>query len=123
MLPAANHLRRAADFTDTNRRGARSTRGHVTAVVALPRTSVAFPSSCPPQVGLVVGRRVGGSVVRHRVSRRLRAAAASVLVDLPAGSTVVLRAHPGADADASLARDAVAAIRGAAAVADRRSRS
>ena len=53
-----------------------------------------------PRVGLVVGRAVGNSVVRHRVSRRLRAAAAEELHRLPPSADLVLRARPeSADAD------------------------
>jgi ribonuclease P protein component len=46
------------------------------------------------RVGLVVGRTVGNSVVRHRVSRRLRAAAAGELYRLPPTADLVLRARP-----------------------------
>jgi ribonuclease P protein component len=52
----------------------------------------ARPSSA--RVGLVVGRSVGNSVVRHRVSRRLRAAAAEELHRLPPSADLVLRARP-----------------------------
>jgi ribonuclease P protein component len=47
-----------------------------------------------PRVGLVVGRAVGNSVTRHRVSRRLRAAAAVELHRLPATADLVVRARP-----------------------------
>ena len=47
-----------------------------------------------PRVGLVVGRAVGNSVVRHRVTRRLRAAARDELHRLPATADLVLRARP-----------------------------
>ena len=45
-------------------------------------------------MGLVVGKSVGGSVVRHRVARQLRAQMASRIGSLPAGSGVVIRALP-----------------------------
>ena len=67
-----------------------------------------------PVVGLVVGKTVGGSVVRHQVSRRLRAQIAARLDRLPLGSGLVIRALPeaatatsallGADLDAALAK-------------------
>jgi ribonuclease P protein component len=50
----------------------------------------------PALVGFVVGKSVGGSVVRHRVSRRLRAVLAARLPTLPAGSATVVRALPDA---------------------------
>jgi ribonuclease P protein component len=65
-----------------------------------------------PRAGLVVSRAVGGSVVRHRVSRRLRHLLAPRLTALPPGSMVVVRALPpaagassaelGADLDAGI---------------------
>jgi ribonuclease P protein component len=48
----------------------------------------------PARVGLIVGKSVGISVVRHRVSRRLRAQLADRLDRLPSGSRVVVRALP-----------------------------
>jgi ribonuclease P protein component len=68
----------------------------------------------PPRVGLVVSKGVGGSVVRHRVSRQLRHLLRDRLDRLPAGSRLVVRAAPaaasassaalGVDLDAALAR-------------------
>jgi ribonuclease P protein component len=46
------------------------------------------------RVGFVVGRAVGNSVVRHRVTRRLRAAAREELHRLPPTADLVLRARP-----------------------------
>ena len=64
--------------------------------------------------GLVVSKAVGGSVVRHRVARRLRHLLASRLPALPDGTRLVVRAAPaaatassadlGADLDRALAR-------------------
>jgi ribonuclease P protein component len=47
-------------------------------------------------VGFVVSRAVGGSVVRHAVTRRLRHLVRDRLADLPASCAVVVRALPGA---------------------------
>jgi ribonuclease P protein component len=68
----------------------------------------------PPVIGLVVGRTVGPSVVRHRVSRRLRAQLTARLHLLAPSSAIVVRALPeaadadsvklGDDLDAALAR-------------------
>ena len=57
----------AAEFNAVFRHGRRVRRGGVT-LVARPRDGGL------PRVGLVVGRRVGGAVVRNRAKRRLRAA-------------------------------------------------
>jgi ribonuclease P protein component len=53
-------------------------------------------SAAPALVGLIVGKSVGGSVVRHQVSRRLREQLRARLPLLPAGSTTVVRALPAA---------------------------
>lgn len=45
-------------------------------------------------MGFIVAKSVGGSVVRHRVSRRLRAVMALRVRSLPAGSATVVRALP-----------------------------
>jgi ribonuclease P protein component len=65
-------------------------------------------------VGFVVSRAVGGSVVRHTVTRRLRHVVRERLDSLPAGATLVVRALPPAatatsaqladDLDSALAR-------------------
>ena len=70
-------------------------------------------AASPSRFGLVVGRSVGNSVVRHRVSRRLRAQLAQRIERVAAGSDVVVRARPeaatatsaqlGADLDSALA--------------------
>lgn len=91
-------MRRSDDFTSVLRAGVRSRRGSV--VVHLSRELTA---GAPPQVGLIVGRSVGGSVVRHRVARRLRGQLAGRLTTLPEGSGVVVRALPDA-AEATSAR-------------------
>ncbi len=67
-----------------------------------------------PRAGLVVSKSVGGSVVRHRVSRRLRHLLAPRLGELPPGAWLVVRAlPPAADAtSAELGDDLDAGIRG-----------
>ena len=65
------------------------------------------------RAGFVVGRSVGGSVERHRVTRRLRHLVADRLEQMPVGTALVVRAHPaaaGADG-AELAADLDAALR------------
>ncbi len=47
-----------------------------------------------PRAGFVVGRAVGNSVVRHRVTRQLRAAVRAALPRLPATADLVVRARP-----------------------------
>jgi len=79
-------------------------------VVVHARTS---PTAAPARAGFVVGRSVGGSVVRHRVTRQLRHLMAVQLEDLPAGTEVVVRALPPAaeSSGADLARDVSSGLR------------
>jgi ribonuclease P protein component len=53
-------------------------------------------------VGFVVGRAVGGAVVRNRVRRRLRHLARGLVPRLPESSELVVRALPPAATASSL---------------------
>jgi ribonuclease P protein component len=85
--------------------GVRASVGTVVVHVGpLPAPASAGPGGAPgsdrPRAGFIVGRPVGGSVVRSRVTRRLRHILAGLLDSLPPGTGVVVRALPGsADAD------------------------
>lgn len=83
-------MRRSADFASVVRDGARARGGTV-----IVHQRVGLPVAAP-LVGFVVNRGVGGSVVRHRVARRLRAQVAGRLAALPPGSGTVVRALPAA---------------------------
>jgi ribonuclease P protein component len=90
VLPPAHRLRSSRDFAEVLRRGRRV--GRPLLVVSV--LTAAAPG--PPRAGLVVGKAVGGSVVRSRTSRRLRHLLRDRMDRLPAGSRVVVRALPGA---------------------------
>lgn len=106
MLPAGHRLRRGADISTVVRRGRRAANPGQRLLVVhtlVDARPVADPgpgsSDRPlepaPRAGFVVGRSVGGSVVRHRVIRRLRHLVLAHLPSLPAGTDVVVRALPG----------------------------
>ena len=88
MLPAAHRLRDPAGFRRATREGRR----------ASSRTLVTHYASGEDllQVGFVVGKQVGGAVVRNRVKRRLRYAARELLVGgaFPEAGRLVVRALP-----------------------------
>ncbi|HYH33241.1 MAG TPA: ribonuclease P protein component [Pseudonocardia sp.] len=109
MLPAGSRLTRREEFASVIRRGRRGGRSRL--VVHLHRPA----SGGAPRAGLVVSKAVGGSVVRHRVSRRLRHLLAPRLGTLPAGAMVVVRALPPAAAatSAELGHDLDAGLRSA----------
>jgi ribonuclease P protein component len=97
VLPAQARLRRRPEFTAVVRSGRRI--GRPTMVLhylserpAPARGPVAGPSG--PRAGFVVGKTVGNSVVRHRVTRRLRAVVLEELPRLPDSADLVVRARP-----------------------------
>ncbi|MGI8578640.1 MAG: ribonuclease P protein component [Nocardioidaceae bacterium] len=89
MLPSRHRLRRSADFARAVRRGRRA--GSPTLVVH----ALGAGGPQPTEVGFVVGKAVGGAVVRNRVKRRLRHAMSQRL-NRPAASLLVVRALPAA---------------------------
>jgi ribonuclease P protein component len=109
MLPQRHRLRRSADFAMVLRSGRRAARDTVVVHVGTPGDDLRVT-----RFGLVVGRGVGNSVTRHRVSRRLRAVLASRVDQFPLGADVVVRARPAA-ADAA-SRQLSADVDGALAV-------
>lgn len=96
MLPRENRLTAGGDFSRAVRAGRRA--GSRTVVVHLlregPSATVGPVKVGPARVGLVVGRQVGGAVVRNGVRRRLRHLLRERLARLPAGSLAVVRALP-----------------------------
>ncbi|MFU8873408.1 ribonuclease P protein component [Micromonospora sp. SL4-19] len=137
MLAAAQRLRRSSDFAAAVRGGRRVGRGAVVVHLTLPEqtgpTATTSPEpartsgaekSAPSRAGFVVSKAVGNAVVRNKVRRRLRHLVRERLAELPAGSTLVVRALPQA-AEASYPRlgaDLDAAVAAARAPRGRRSR-
>jgi ribonuclease P protein component len=90
MTWSRHRLHTAQQFRTASRRGTRAARSHVVAHLVL-RTE--GPQEA--RVGFVVSTKVGNSVVRHRVTRRLREIVRSHLAEIPASSDLVLRTLPG----------------------------
>jgi len=95
VLSAQNRMTRSTDFDATVKHGLRAAQPDLV-VHALPG-----PQGAPPKVGLIISKSVGSAVQRHRVARRLRHVARSVLPEL-GSDHVVIRALPSS-------RDAVSA--------------
>lgn len=103
MLPRRHRLTRPDDYRAVLRGGpGRQRRRRAGSDLLVVHVALASPASTPaptrrpPRVGFVVSKAVGGSVVRHRVVRRLRALVAARLDHLPDGADVVVRAQPAA---------------------------
>jgi ribonuclease P protein component len=98
VLPARNRMTRSIDFDATVKHGIRTAQPDV--VVHL-RRGDSVCDAAAPRVGLVVGKAVGSAVQRHRVARRLRHVAKSVLGELAQSDRLVIRALPGSRAASS----------------------
>jgi ribonuclease P protein component len=84
-------IRDRSTFEALRRAGRRARRGHVAV------TYVDCGDESAPRVAYAVGRRVGGSVVRNRVRRRLRAAVADISGSLRPGAYLVSAGGASAD--------------------------
>ncbi|MBY0441930.1 MAG: ribonuclease P protein component [Mycobacteriaceae bacterium] len=89
MLSAHNRMRRSTEFEATVKYGIRATQPDLVVHLLRGRTTGG------PRVGLVVSKKVGSAVERHRVSRRLRHVVRAVLRELEPADQVVIRALPG----------------------------
>lgn len=106
MLSHDQRIHHSADFTVALRRGRKFAHG-----------SVVFHLDIAPDTerrcGFIVSKAVGGSVLRHRVTRRLRHVCREIYPQLPAGARLVVRALPQAArasyADLKASADAFAA--------------
>lgn len=87
MLPAQNRVRKSGEFSEIFREGRRS--GNRLLVVHAVTTATNADLS---KVGFVVGKKVGNSVIRHRVTRRLRHLVRPLLPEISA--RLVIRALP-----------------------------
>lgn len=100
-MAAAQRLRRREEFAATIRAGRRAGRGVVVVHVEAPNATDAAPAptggaDLPVRAGFVVPRTVGKAVDRNKVRRRLRHLIKDRLPGLPPGTSVVVRALPGA---------------------------
>jgi ribonuclease P protein component len=93
MLAQKNRLRKASEFALATK-GKRVSGENFLLYVATPTNGER--SGAPVKVGLIVGKNVGNSVIRHRVSRQIRHAIAPHLSKFSEGTLLLFRAHPGA---------------------------
>lgn len=91
MLPARYRMTRSTEFGATVSQGVRAVQPDL--VVHALRWSDET-SDEGPLIGLVVSKAVGSAVQRHRVARRLRHVARTVIDELEPADRVVIRALP-----------------------------
>jgi ribonuclease P protein component len=90
VLPREHRLGTAADFAAVIKAGRRAGASRLVVHVVVSDRSDA------PRAGFVVSKKVGNSVVRHRVARRLRPLVVELLRRLEPGTAIVVRALPSA---------------------------
>ena len=86
MLPLSARLTSPQDFARTTKSGLRVTTEHFVGYLY-----VNPASTDQPRAGLIIGKGVGNSVRRHRVSRQIRHAISPALSEFPEGSLIVIR--------------------------------
>jgi len=91
VLPARNRMRRSTEFDATVKNGMRAVQSDVIVHV---RRGNDDDEGNGPRVGLIIGKGVGSAVERHRVARRLRHVARTMLGDLQRSDQLVIRALP-----------------------------
>jgi len=91
VLPARNRMRRSTEFDETVKYGMRTVQRDVIVHVRRARDS----DGAGPRIGLIIAKPVGSAVERHRVARRLRHVARTMLAGLDKSDQVVIRARPG----------------------------
>ena len=108
-------MTRSAEFSHTVKHGVRAPQPDL--VVHAYRGA----SGSSPQVGLIVAKSVGGAVDRHRVARKLRHVARTLIEELDPADRIVVRALPGSRQVASprLQQELHTAIRRAHSLMDR----
>jgi ribonuclease P protein component len=92
VLAVDHRLRDSDAFRRTVRFGRRA--GSAALVTHLLVGDVDSAAAAPARVGFVVSKAVGNAVVRNRVRRRLRHLVAPLVMTLPPGSELVIRALP-----------------------------
>ena len=89
MLPKINRLTSSKDFQNVTKTGVR-VYSDVAVIYALANPT----SQKNSEVGLIVSKVVGNSVVRHKVSRQLRNIVNETLETIPGNIQIVIRALP-----------------------------
>ena len=86
MLPNSARIKSSSDFQTATKLGRRFTGNSLIGYL------YSSNSDQPAKLGLIVGKSVGNSVVRHRIARQIRHAVREKLNSLPNGTLFVVRA-------------------------------
>ncbi len=86
MLAKTARLTESGDFLRATKSGLRSSSTHFVGYLY-----IEGESTHPARVGLIIGKNIGGSVLRHRLARKLRHCLREQYSKLPDGSLLVIR--------------------------------
>lgn len=86
MLAKTARLTESGDFLRATKSGHRSSSTHFVGYLY-----IESQSTHPARVGLIIGKNIGGSVLRHRLARTIRHYLREHYLELPTGSLLVIR--------------------------------
>lgn len=86
MLPNSARIKSSSDFARTTKLGRRFSNDSLICYL------YSSKDNHPAKLGLIIGKSVGNSVVRHRIARQVRHAVRDELKQLPNGTLFVVRA-------------------------------
>ncbi len=90
MLPKNARLTASEDFAQATKSGSRLTTENLVGYLYIKPTSNNLEPT-HSRSGLIVNKSVGGSVKRHRIARQIRHDIASLVLQLPTDSLLVIR--------------------------------
>lgn len=90
MLPNSARIKNSSDFLRVTKSGKRGSTESLVGYLLI--ENPIDNANQNPKLGLIVGKTIGNSVVRHRIARQIRHAAKDQLKNLPIGSLLVVRA-------------------------------
>jgi ribonuclease P protein component len=88
VLAKSARLTDNSDFARATKSGLRATTDHFVGYLYTPTST----NQAPAKSGLIINKSIGGSVARHRLARKVRHALAPLVINLPTGSLLVIRA-------------------------------
>ena len=96
MLPNSARIKSSSDFARVTKSGRRFTTesliGYLYSPNSLNDSNPNLNTGSTAKLGLIVGKPIGNSVVRHRIARQIRHSVRERLKTFPKGSLLVIRA-------------------------------